>query len=148
MSNMHNASFSPFLRPPILLSFPLCYGMFHTYSEFINHIQIYIYIWYFFTRKSSINSTVAPRNVRPRRNDNIVILPTPSSNLNHPISRGRAIPIDRQQMARINMFVSIRRGITPIMDRQQMERRNIVESSNELVNIAEEQIDLDLNLRL
>jgi len=113
----------------------------------------------------------APRNVRPRRNDNIVSLPTPSSNLNHPISRGKLISIDRQQIARRNMFVSIRRGITPIMDRQQMERGNIVESLNEaivdcttplinrldfpissnadeLVNIVEEQTDLDLNLRL
>ena len=74
-------------------------------------------------------------------------------------------------MARRNWFVSIRRGTTLIMDREQMERRNMVESSreaiadrtiplidqldvpissnaNELINIDEEHIDLDLELRL
>ena len=74
-------------------------------------------------------------------------------------------------MIRRNMFLPIRRVITPIMDRQQMKRRNIIQSSNEtivdcttqlinrldvpislnaneFVNIVEEQIDLDLNLKL
>ncbi|KAG5607033.1 hypothetical protein H5410_028525 [Solanum commersonii] len=134
ISNMHNANFSPFLTPsPILLSCPLCYGMFHTHSEFII-IYKSIYAYGTFLQGNPLSTqSAAPRNVRPRRNDNIVILPTPSSNLNHPISRGRSIPIDRQQIARRNMFVSIRRGITPIMDRQQMERGNIVESSNEAI---------------
>ena len=99
-------------------------------------------------------------------------MPTPSSNLNHPmISRDILLPIDRHLMARRNWFVPIRRGTTPIMDREQMERRNMVESSreaiadrtiplidqldvpissnaDELVNIVEEPIDLDLNLKL
>ncbi|KAG5571106.1 hypothetical protein H5410_060872 [Solanum commersonii] len=54
---------------------PVCYGIFHTYSEFINHIQIthplsferniilHLFVYAsstFFTRKSSINSIRGP----------------------------------------------------------------------------------------
>uniref|UniRef100_A0A3Q7GKE6 C2H2-type domain-containing protein n=1 Tax=Solanum lycopersicum TaxID=4081 RepID=A0A3Q7GKE6_SOLLC len=185
---MHNANFSPFSGPsPILHFCTVCNEMFHTYSEFVNHIQIThplsseqdiilhssVYASVTFLPGNPLSTQpAAPRNVRPERNNNIVIMPTPSSNLNHPmISRDRALPIDRQLMARRNWFVPIRRGTTPIMDREQMEKRNMVESSreaiadrtiplidqldvpissnaNELINIDEEHIDLDLELRL
>ena len=74
-------------------------------------------------------------------------------------------------MVRYNIIVPVMRGSRSIIDKQQMERRNIIESSNgvisdswrslingvdvpnssnvdELVNIVEEPIDLDLNLKL
>uniref|UniRef100_A0A3Q7GLJ1 C2H2-type domain-containing protein n=1 Tax=Solanum lycopersicum TaxID=4081 RepID=A0A3Q7GLJ1_SOLLC len=185
---MHNANFSPFSGPsPILHFCTVCNGMFHTYSGFVNHIQIThplsseqdiilhssVYASVTFLSGNPLSTEpAAPRNVRQERNNNIVIMPTQPSNLNHPmISRDRALPIDRQLMARRNWFVPIRRGTTPIMDREQMERRNMVESSreaivdrtiplidqldvpissnaDEIINIDEEHIDLDLELRL
>ncbi|KAH0669988.1 hypothetical protein KY285_024141 [Solanum tuberosum] len=114
---------------------------------------------------------LAPQQRSLLRNDNVVIRPTTSSNRDHPIRRDRALPIDGQQMTRSNIIVPMIRGRTSIMDRQQIERRNMIRSSNgaivdctkslinrldvstssnadELVNIAEEPTDLDLNLRL
>ncbi|TMW88535.1 hypothetical protein EJD97_018422 [Solanum chilense] len=174
---MHNTNFSPLLGPsPILLFHPVCNGIFHTYFRFVIHIQITHPLS--FEKNNILHSSVyasgtfLPGNVRLERNNNILIMPTPSSYLNHPmINSGKVLPIDRQLMARRNWFVSIRRDTTLIMDREQMERRNRVESSreaivdrttplideldvpislnaDELVKIDEEQTNLYLKLRL
>ncbi|KAF3670263.1 hypothetical protein FXO38_05661 [Capsicum annuum] len=110
-------------------------------------------------------------------NDRVVVHLTTSLNRNQLIRWDRAPPIDRKQMTRQNSVVPIRRGTRPPTTRQQMERSIRVGGSNptfadlnestdltrplinqldvpissnvdELINIAEEQNDLDLNLRL
>ncbi|KAG5630434.1 hypothetical protein H5410_002151 [Solanum commersonii] len=132
----------------------------------------------FFPEILSSTQPLTPQHMSSRRNDGVVILSISSWNYNHSIRNDRTSTIDRQQMARRNNVVPIRRGRALPMNMVQMERRNIVGGSNstfrnsnetivygtrqlinqldipispnadELVNLVEEQNDLDLNLRL
>ncbi|KAF3670261.1 hypothetical protein FXO38_05663 [Capsicum annuum] len=117
------------------------------------------------------------QNESSLRNDRVVVQLTTPSNHNQPIRWARASPINRQQMVRRNRVVQRRRGTPPPTDRQQMARsigaggsNSIFANSNEsddftkplidqldvpispnaddLINIAEEQNDLFLTLRL
>ncbi|KAH0634266.1 hypothetical protein KY290_037680 [Solanum tuberosum] len=131
-----------------------------------------------FSRNLPTTQPSVQQHTSSRRNNGVVILSTSSSNRNHPIRNDRTSAIDRQQMARGNSVMPISRGRAPPVNMLQMERRNRVGDSNsslrnsnqtivygtrqlidqldvpvssnvgELVNIAEEQNDLDLNLRL
>ncbi|KAG5588193.1 hypothetical protein H5410_048627 [Solanum commersonii] len=101
-----------------------------------------------------INAT--PQHASSRTNDNVVIPPTLSSNRNNPIRSDRAPPIDWQQMARSNRvggpnstFLNSNESIIDCT-RSLINQLNVRVSANvdESVNIADEQNDLDLTLRL
>uniref|UniRef100_K4C151 Uncharacterized protein n=1 Tax=Solanum lycopersicum TaxID=4081 RepID=K4C151_SOLLC len=147
------------------------------FSSFLRPFRVLLYCTSFVYRSDTFvpgnppsTQHLAPQQTSLLRN-NVVIRITTSLNRDHPIRRNRALRIDRQQMVRYNIIVPVMRGSRSIIDKQQMERRNIIESSNgvisdswrslingvdvpnssnvdELVNIVEEPIDLDLNLKL
>ncbi|KAF3670262.1 hypothetical protein FXO38_05662 [Capsicum annuum] len=124
-----------------------------------------------------VQPTMPPNRNLPRRWGRAPLINRQQITSNQLRRWGRAPPINRQQMAIRNRVLQRRRGTTPPTDRQQMARSIEVRGSNstfadsnesnnftkplinqldvpissnadDLVNIAEEQNDLDLTLRL
>ncbi|KAM3326787.1 hypothetical protein P3S67_001913 [Capsicum chacoense] len=170
---MHNPNFSPSVSiySHVVLHCPLCYGVFHTHTQFINHVRIAhplsserkaillspVYASNIVLPGNPLLSqTVVPQPVSLQRNDRVVAQPTMSSYRNQSITRGRSPPIDRQQME-TSISVGGSNSIIADSDEQSIADFTrplinkldvpIVSNVDEL-NIAKEQNDLDLNLRL
>ncbi|KAM3249274.1 hypothetical protein P3L10_011043 [Capsicum annuum] len=168
---MHHANFSPLFVAPsrVLLHCPLCNGMFRTHLEFINHVRTthslteqdvilrsYVYASNIVLPRNFLSAQyVAPQHASFRRNDEVVVQPTSSLNRNQLIRWSSASLVNRQQMARRNRVVEGSNSTfaypnETIATQQLMNQLDVPISSNadEIVNIAEEQNDLELNLRL
>ncbi|KAG5588194.1 hypothetical protein H5410_048628 [Solanum commersonii] len=168
---------NPIFSPPsfhVLLRCPLCDGAFRTHMEFRIHVLIthpsrheqdiilrsHVYA-------SIILSTENPPSAQPAAPQHGTFFqgnlpstqpanPAHARNNVMPISRGRAPPVNMLQMERRNRVgdsnSSLRNSNQTIVygTRQLINQLDVPVSSNvgELVNMAEEQNDLDLNLRL
>ncbi|KAH0640442.1 hypothetical protein KY285_037028 [Solanum tuberosum] len=148
------------LRPPLYSSGPLLLGNLSSaqHANLQNVIQRSPLYGSsnFFTGNMSSHQPAAPQHASSRINDNVVIPPTLSSNRNNPIRSDRAPPIDWQQMARSNRvggpnstFLNSNESIIDCT-RPLINQLNVRVSANvdESVNIADEQNDLDLTLKL
>ncbi|KAK6781057.1 hypothetical protein RDI58_023241 [Solanum bulbocastanum] len=161
----HASPHNVILRPPLYSSGPLFLGNLSSVQHAApQHANLQNVIQRsplygsgnFFTGNMSSPQPAAPQHASSRRNDNIVIPPTLSSNCNNPIRSDRAPPIDWQQMARSNRvggpnstFFNLNESIIDCT-RPLINQLNVRVSANvdESVNIADEQNDLDLTLRL
>lgn len=160
---MNNSNSSPsFLLPsPVQLHCPLCSGMFPTYYAFLSHLEdthpspsernAILCTSHVYASSPVLqgNQPSAPQHPTSQINNNVVFQPTLPSNFNHPIRSDRAPPTESKQME-IGIGGSNSNEIVHDCTIPLINQLDVPISSNadEIVNIAEQQNDLDLNLRL